>query len=89
MSWPQVAGPHVGHRLTLKDAWNLRCIDCAMTLVIHRESAEKAPTPTPPRWRRPDVPLASPEVVALRKREALAAIEQARLRRTSGPDGAA
>lgn len=84
MSWPQVAEPHVGHRLTLRDPYSLKCVDCNQTLVIHREAG--AATPQPARWRRPDTPPASPEAIAWAKREALAAIEHARLRRTTATE---
>jgi hypothetical protein len=81
MSWPQVAQPHVGHRLTLRDPYSLKCVDCQQTLVIHRETG--APTPQPPPWRRPDVPPATPEAVAWARREAMAALELVRQRRTT------
>lgn len=52
MSWQQVATPHLGHRLTFKEGpWALRCVDCAVTLLIHREPHASSTTPTPPPWR--------------------------------------
>lgn len=81
MSWQQVSEPHIGHRTVLRKTYELHCVDCSMTLVIHRETG--APTPQPPRWRRPETPPASPEAVAWAKREAMAALELVRQRRTT------
>lgn len=55
MSWEQVAGPHLGHRLSFKDGpWALKCHDCSHTLLIHKEGPAVAPQPA--RWRREDRP---------------------------------
>lgn len=82
MSWEQVASPHLQHKAFLRTPWELRCSDCGVTLLIHKEAG--APTPQPPRWKRPDTPPASPELIAQRKREVAAALAAARERRTAG-----
>lgn len=85
MSWQQVAEPHVGHRTVLKAIHELRCCDCAVTLVIHREGPPTGVTH--PKWKAPDLSqVASPEIIAKAKRDAAAAIEHARLRRTAAPE---
>lgn len=83
MTWEQVAAPHLNHKAFLKSVFELRCVDCAMTLVIHREP-KTLTSSGPPAYKAPDKSqAASPEVVAFRKREAEAALELARQKRTT------
>lgn len=79
MTWADVAVPHIGHRASLKDAWSLRCHDCDVTLVIHREPAARVTTSGPPPYRRPDpARAASPETVARLAAEARANLAHAK-----------
>lgn len=83
MTWDEVAAPHVDHKAKLTDTRHLRCFDCAVTLVLPREPKQLGHSGPPP-YRRPDLSAAaSPEQIAYRKREALAALEHARQRRTT------
>lgn len=45
MTWPGVAAPHIRHRMELKGLYDLRCLDCSVTLLIHRESGLSTPQP--------------------------------------------
>lgn len=82
-SWNDLAEKHIGHRAVLRDARTLECVDCSHKLLLPRE-AKTVGTSGPPPYRRPDLSqAASPELVALRKREALAALDLARQKRTT------
>ena len=49
MSWPGDAAPHLRHRMELRGIYELRCVDCSVTLLIHREPGRSTPQPLP--WR--------------------------------------
>ena len=49
MAWPGVAAYHIRHRMELKGIYELRCLDCSVTLLIHRESSGSVQQP--PQWR--------------------------------------
>lgn len=59
-SWEALANKHLGHKAKLLDHKHLRCFDCAMTLVLPRET-HGAQTPTPP----PFTPLGRPDLVPM------------------------
>mgnify|MGYP000713442010 CR=1 FL=1 len=82
-SWEALANKHLGHKAKLLDHKHLRCFECAVTLVLPRDAAKVGVTGPPQYVHRPAEQPASPEMVALRKREALAAIELARQKRTT------
>lgn len=87
MTWDSVAVDHIGCRCVLKDVRNLRCVDHAVTLVLPREP-KTVSTSGPPPYKAPDLSqVASPEVIAYRKREAEAALELARQKRTTATEG--
>lgn len=87
MTWDAVAAEHIDHRAVLRDPRTLECVDCHRKLLLPREP-KTVGTSGPPPYRRPDTSeAASPEVIAYRKREALAALEQIRQRRTTATEG--
>ena len=81
MTWDDIAAPHVDHKAKLTDTRHLRCFDCAVTLVLPREAITTASPP--PFQRRDGRDAATPEQIAFRKREAEAALELARQKRTT------
>ena len=83
MTWDDIAAPHVDHKAKLTDTRHLRCFDCAVTLVLPREPRVVSVT-SPAPYKAPDpTPTASAELIALRKREVAAALEAARVKRTT------
>ena len=59
MTWPGTAAPHLRHRMELSGLYELRCLDCSVTLLIHRESGGS--TPQPPQWRYDPSRATTPE----------------------------
>lgn len=85
-NFDKIASEHIGHRCVLRDARTLECVDCSRKLVLPREQKNLSPSGPPP-FRAPDkTNAASPELIALRKREALAALELVRQKRTTVED---
>lgn len=83
MTWDEIASAHVGHRCVLDDPRTLRCVDCSHKLLLPREPRVVTVT-NPAPYKAPDpTPTASAELIALRKREVAAALEAARLKRTT------
>lgn len=83
MTWDDIAAPHVDHKAKLTDTRHLRCFDCAVTLVLPREPRVVTVT-SPAPYKAPDRrDLPSPELIAYRKAQALAAVEHARQKRTT------
>lgn len=87
MTWDSVAVDHIGHRLILLDLRTVECHDCGKRkLVIPREHRVVSVT-SPAPYRAPDRrDLPSPELIAYRKAQALAAVELARQKRTTAED---
>lgn len=82
-SWDSLAEKHIGHRTVLRDARTLECVDCSHKLLLPREPRVVTVT-SPAPYKAPDpTPTASAELIALRKREVAAALEAARLKRTT------
>lgn len=86
MTWDAVAAEHIDHRCVLRDPRTLECVDCHRKLVLPREPKTVAHTGPPRYVHQPPPDLPSPELIALRKREALAAVEHARMKRTTATE---
>ena len=52
MTWPEVAAEHLNHRMYLRAADHLECVDCSRKLLIPLRP-DLAPTPTPPPFQPP------------------------------------
>lgn len=66
-SWEALANKHLGHKAKLLDHKHLRCFECAMTLVLPRET-HGALTPTPPPFERTPDPRLVPMPAGLKER---------------------
>lgn len=85
-NFEKIALEHVGHRCVLRDVRTLECVDCHRKLVLPREPKTVSASGPPP-YKAPDLSqVASPEVIAYRKREAEAALELARQKRTTATE---
>jgi hypothetical protein len=88
MTWEEQAAAHTGgdHILRFQDPARLRC-HCGQTLLIPLRP-ELAPTPSPPKWQRPDPSrIASPETVARAKARAAADMAHRRQIREQQTEG--
>lgn len=86
MTWDSIAAAHIDHRCVLRDTRTIECIDCHRKLLLPREPRIVSVTSPAPYKAPPPVPTASPELVALRKREVAAAVEHARMKRTTATE---
>ena len=85
-NFENIASEHIGHRCVLRDVRTLECVDCSRKLVLPREPKTIGHTGPPRYVHQPPPDLPSTELIALRKREALAAVEHARLKRTTATE---
>ena len=87
MTWEAVATEHIGHRCVLDDPRTLRCVDCSRKLLLPREPKTVTVSGPPPYKHTVPEQTASPELIALRKREVEAAVRAAREKRTTATEG--